>query len=144
MSESPLPAASCCESGQACVFSKALLARAASCQLSRRVGLAERELLECSSPEARRSCETLAALLHERARYALRLPPPGRPLMHVHALRLQCSGLAALRASLDACEKDVHGLVSAALEHHGSLGDLPWDVIVRALAAWQAPRGPRG
>jgi hypothetical protein len=143
MDPSALPATSCCESGQACVFSKALLARAASCELSRRVCLAERELLECGSSPARLSCEALAKLLHERARFALRLPPPSRPLMHVHALRLQCGGLAALRSSLNAQEKDVHGLVSAALEQHGSLADLPWDEMVRALVAWQPPRGSR-
>jgi hypothetical protein len=37
----------------------------------------------------------------------------------------------------------VNGLVSAALECHGSFADLPWDRIVRELAAWQPPRGKR-
>ena len=99
----------------------------------------------CGSPVARINCATLAALLHERARFALRLPPPGRPLMHVQALRLQCGGLAALRQTLAHPDPDVHRLVNEAQQRHGSLTELPWAVLVPALAGWQPPRrGRRG
>src|SRR6266496_1200011 len=108
MDDSPAPGSACCDSGQACVFAKALLARAATCELSQRRAIAERDLLECTSPVARINCGTLAALLHERARFALRLPAPGHPLMHVQSLRLQCGGLAALRHELAMAEPDVH------------------------------------
>jgi hypothetical protein len=140
---SEAPAGPCCGGTQACVFAKALLARAASCELARRTSLGERELLECGSPVARINCGTLAALLHERARFALRLPGPGRPLMHVQALRLQCGGLGALRAALGGEQADVHRLVAQAHEVHGSLADLPWEQLVPALAAWQPPRRRR-
>lgn len=130
----------CCGSPQACVFSKALLARSAGCELVRRRSVGEREILECGSPVARINCGTLAALLHERARFALRLPAPGQPLMHVHALRLQCGGLAALREAVAGSEPDVHRLVRRAQEAHGSLAELPWQQLVRSLAAWQPRR----
>jgi hypothetical protein len=134
------PVSPCCGLAQACVFSKALLARAASCELSQRTCVEERELLTCASPVARINCSTLAALLHERARFALRLPAPGRPLMHVHALRLQCGGLTALRQELAATEPDVHRMVSSARERHGSLAELPWQTLVAAIASWQPHR----
>ncbi len=124
------------------MFSKALLARAASCELSRRSCEGEHEGLTCTSPVARMNCGTLAALLHERARFALRLPPPGRPLLHVHALRLQCGGLAALQQVLAAESGDVHRLVVDAQDRHGTLTELPWEPLVTALAGWQ-PRGRR-
>ena len=133
-------ASACCESAQACVFSKALLARAAACELSQRACIGERDLLTCGSPVARINCSTLAALLHERARFALRLPAPGRPLMHVQALRLQCGGLSALREVLAATGADVHRMVSGAQERHGSLAELPWETLVAALAKWQPRR----
>jgi hypothetical protein len=131
---------SCCDSTSACVFAKALLARAAVCERVRRRALAEREILECTSPVARTNCATLAALMRERARFALRLPPPGQPLIHMHALRLQCGGLAALSESLEGDERDVHRMVGQAQARHGSLTDLPWASIVTALAAWQPRR----
>jgi hypothetical protein len=132
----------CCGPGgeRACVFGKALLARAASCALSQRLPFGESELLECASPVARINCGTLAGLLHERARFALRLPPASRPLMHVQALRLQCGGLTALAQQFDAAAPDVHAMVGAALERHGSLTELPWDALVAELAAWQPRR----
>jgi len=139
----PPPASCCSDSARACVFSKALLAGAARCELSQRVCLAERELLECGSPVARINGGTLAALLHERARFALRLPAPDRPLMHVHALRLQCGGLTALQREFEMAGPDVHRMVGSALEKHGSLADLPWTSIVAAIAAWQPRRRAR-
>ena len=78
--------------------------------------------------------------MRERARFALRLPPPGQPLIHMHALRLQCGGLAALRQALDGDERDVHRMVGQAQARHGSLAELPWASIVAALAAWQPAR----
>lgn len=119
------------------MFAKALLARADTCHLASRHDVAERSLLECPSPVARTNCGTLAALLHERARFALRLPSAGRPLTHMQALRLQCGGLQSLQQQLQAPSADVHGLVALGQERFGSLTELPWAALVPAMAAWQ-------
>lgn len=130
----------CCGgSDTACIFGRALLARSAACALAARRILGERELLECSSPPARINCGLLAELMHERARFALHLPRPGQPLMHAQALRLQCGGIAGLRAALGDADADVHGLVALAQQRHGSLADLPWEPLVAVMRAW-APR----
>lgn len=139
----PAPCSDCGDSARACVFAKALLAREAVCALAQRHSLAERELTTCGSPVARINCATLAALLHERARFALHLPSAQRPLMHMQALRLQCGGLAALHQVLGSDGRDVHAMVALARERHGSLTDLPWAPLVAALAAWQPPRRGR-
>ena len=139
--ESPGPL--CCDSDQACVFAKALLSQQAACELAQRRAVAERVLVECTSPVARTNCGTLAALLHERARFALRLPPAGRPLIHMQALRLQCGGLNALQQVLGCAGRDVHRMVGTAHERHGSLTELPWATLVAALAAWEPPRRGR-
>lgn len=135
-----VPVSPCCGIEHACVFSKAILARTAGCELARRQCVEEHEVLACSSPAARDRCGTLAALLHERARTALRLPPPGRPLIHVHALRLQCSGLAALQQLVVSPDADVNRLVAGAQQQHGSLAELPWGPLVAAAASWQPGR----
>ncbi len=130
----------CCGSGLACVFAQALLARAAACPLAVRSAQAERTLVECSAPVSHVNCQTLAALLFERSRFALRLPPAGRPLMHQQALRLQCGGVAAIAQALGGDCNDVHGLVGQAQTRHGSLTELPWASLVAAVVAWQPPR----
>lgn len=127
----------CCDPAGTCVFSHALLARAAVCELSQRQALAERDVLVCTSPVARTNCGTLAALLHERARFALRLPPPGRPLIHAQVLRLHCGGLAGLQASLGEARPDVHRMVGQAQDRHGSLTELPWPRLVATIVAWR-------
>ncbi|MBX3601657.1 MAG: hypothetical protein KF863_13615 [Rubrivivax sp.] len=140
------PGAACCGGPAACVFTKAVLARAAGCECARREALGERELVSCASPVAHTNCRTLAALLRERATFALRLPPHGAPLVHAKALQLQCGGLRALQAALqpDAGDvPDVHRLVGLAHERWGSLLDAPWGEIVPALAAWQPRRRHR-
>jgi len=145
MDDDGLPAGGpCCDSDASCVFAKALLARQAGCELAQRRSLAERDLVVCPSPVARTNCGTLVALMHERARFALRLPPAGRPLIHMQALRLQCGGLSAMRQVLGDDVGDIHGMVGLAHERHGSLTELPWAPIVAALVQWQPPRRGRG
>lgn len=149
------PAPSCCDdSPSGCIFDKALLAQQARCECATRRAVGERLLVECSSAVARTHCVLLAALLHERARFALKLPPPGRPVIHMQALRLQCGGLRALQQSMERdgdgdaagdgtdrpARPDVHQLVAQAQARHGSLTDLPWPGLVAAIASWQMPR----
>jgi hypothetical protein len=122
------------------VFGKALLACSASCERAERRAAGEQLAVLCTSPASLTNCSTLAALLQERSRFALRLPAAGRPLMHTQALRLQCGGLAALRARLGSADDDVHRVVRLAQERYGSLTELPWAELVPALAAWQQPR----
>lgn len=132
----------CCESSGGCVFAKALLARSAVCELAQRRALAERDVIDCTSPVARMNCATLAALLHERARFALRLARPGQPLLHAQAVRLQCGGLLGVQQALGAPRPDVHQLIGAAHERFGSLAELPWASIVQSLSQWR-PHRPR-
>lgn len=161
----PMPTAAPATALLPCVFARALLAQAASCTLARRRSVGEREAVACPSPVAHANCDTLAALMHERARFALRLPAPATPLMHAQAMRLQCGGLAGLQQSLGpaatgraaagpttetasaraapaAAPPDVHALVGLAQQRHGSLTALPWEAIVAAMRAW-APRRRR-
>jgi hypothetical protein len=126
-----------------CVFERALAAGCATCATSARRALAEREAIGCTSPTARTNCTTLAALLQERATFALKLVPGG-DLPHAVALRLACGGLAGVRACVEPGEADVHRLVVAAQQRFGSLVGLPWHDVVASIVAWQARRRSGG
>ncbi len=144
MDDTDPPAPACCHGASACVFTKALLAHAARCELAQRQSLGEGDAVVCSSPVAHMNCATLAALMRERASFALRLPRPPAPLVHARALQLQCGGLASLQDQLRAPEPDVHRLVALAQARHGSLMDLPWQALVQAMVTWQPRRRYRG
>ena len=137
------PGGGCCGGPASCVFAKAVVARSVGCELARRGTVGESELVRCASPVAHTNCGTLAALLRERATFALRLPRHGTPLVHAKALQLQCGGLLALQRVLDADVPDVHRMVALARQRWGSLVDAPWGEIVPALAAWQPRRRHR-
>lgn len=127
-----------------CVFGKALLAQQAGCAWAQRQAQGERLQVVCGHAPARLNCDTLAALLRERARFALKLPAgQGAPLLHAQALRLQCGGLQALARHEAAATIDVHALVQGAQAAHGSLLALDWAALVQGVAAWQ-PRRRRG
>lgn len=135
----------CCDdSPRACVFAKALLAQQAGCHCATRRAVGERLLVECSVPAAHARCAALADLLHERARFALKLPAPGRPLMHAQALRLQCGGLIALQRTLGDpaanLRPEVHALLDHAEQQPGGLPALPWPALVAALVQWSPQR----
>ena len=123
-----------------CVFQRALLAGCAQCELAQRQALGERERVACPSPTAQTNCATLAALLHERATFVLRLPRPGEPMAHAKAMQLQCGGLMGLRNALAAPDADVHRMVLMAHAGNHSLLDLPWDRIVHDIKSWQPRR----
>lgn len=126
-----------------CAFAQAITARLAGCPLAVGRAVAEREAIDCASAVARANCATLRALLRERATFALRLPPPGRPVTHATELRLQCGGLAGLHAALPgspAPESDVHGLVAFARQSCGGLVAIAFEPVVAAIMQWQPRR----
>jgi len=144
------PSSGCCAPPHGCAFAKAVLARAVDCECALRRQVGEASVVDCGSPVAHHNCATLAALLHERARFALKLPPAGRLVMHAQALRLQCGGLQALQRHLGAAPDhdegpaDVHRMVHAAQQRHGSLAGLPWADLVTLTAQWTPRRRPPG
>jgi len=123
-----------------CVFEKAMLSGCGHCSLSKRISLAERELVACSFGVANINCQTLANLFRERATFALRLPRLSQPMVHAKTMQLQCGGLEGLKISLGLQAIDVHLMVQQAQLHHGSLLDLPWQQIVANIAAWRLRR----
>ncbi len=120
-----------------CVFERAILAGCAQCELAKRQALAEREIVACTLEVARINCATLAALLRERATFALRLPRLSEPLGHAKVMKLQCGGLLGLQVELGEPVADIHAMVQHAKVNGASLLDLPWDRIVASIVAWQ-------
>lgn len=122
-----------------CVFEKALLCQAAACVMSRRISLAEREVVACGDPLARAACNQLLALLRANSAFALKLRDTQGVLPHAMTMKIQCGGLAGLKDLLDpeAHAPDVFKLVRLAQAAYGALEDLPFSRIVQGVAHWQ-------
>lgn len=128
-----------------CAFARAILAGQAGCALGRRQSRGESESVACASPVAHFNCALLLDLLRERGTFALRLPPPARPLVHAQSMRLQCGGALAIAQALGRDRPDdLHDMVAQAHVRWGGLADIPFAQVVAAMAGWRARRRAAG
>ncbi len=120
-----------------CVFSKAILAGCAQCELSTKRSLAEREMVSCNVQVAQINCTTLHDLFRERAAFTLKISPAITEMAHNKAMQLQCGGLNGLQNVMQADACNVHALIQQTLEKEESMLNLSWQEIVAAIALWK-------
>jgi hypothetical protein len=128
-----------------CPFEKAILGARCACELATRFSVAEQMGVNCRSDIARNNCATLLALMRERARFALKLTDTSDHLPFGKELKVMIGGLIGLQgllpAGADAARVgNIHALVREAQERYGSLESLPYQEIVKSIAAFQARR----
>ena len=111
--------------------------------------LAEREGVHCKSDTAQQQCEELLTLLRQHSRFTLKSSDETGALPHGKAIRIQIGGLRGLHAATqgDYGESskinDIHGLIEKVLEKFGRLEDLPFQVIIKHIAAYKGRRRSR-
>jgi hypothetical protein len=125
-----------------CVFEKAILRTCCRCTLAQRLNLAEREAVACTANEAQERCRGVLESLHEKAMFTVRAPHETGPLPHGKEIRIQCGGLLGLSHAMDDTREidaveDVDALLRQAIAHYGDRQGLPYQEIVRAIAAYR-------
>lgn len=127
----------------ACPFEKAILSRCADCALAKKLNIAEREAVACSTASASESCLELHELMRRNALFALKLSQQPAALPHAKEIRIQCGGLLGL-ARLTAPEvsrnDDIHALVAHLQAQYESFAALPWSEVVKEISAFEGRR----
>lgn len=134
-----------------CVYEKSMLTLLCSCSQARKVCIAEREAINCLSDEAQEQCIELLETLRKKARFALKSNNDNEVLPHGKAMRLQVGGLRGLYLALTPdvaqtpdCIEDIYGLINRAKETFNGLENLPYQLMIKEVAAYQGrPRGKR-
>jgi hypothetical protein len=134
-----------------CIYEKSLLSRQCGCSQSKKVCIAEREGIQCISDEAQAQCYELMETLRKQARFALKSNDDNGVLPHGKAMRLQVGGLRGLFLVLHPEQQappgsidDIYALISQAQETFGGLDNLPYQVLIQQVAAYQGrTRGHR-
>lgn len=119
-----------------CVFSATVSAKHAVCEFASHPTSPGRSVL-CTRPVIRAGCGELSALLLENARFHLAHGTNSSPA--THKARVHAGGLRGLQAALGsttACP-NVQILIRGAQQRFGSLSQLPFQTIIRAIAAWR-------
>jgi len=126
-----------------CLFEKSILSGQCGCALAERFCLAEREGVHCRSDEAQQQCQNLIRLLRQHSRFTLKSSDETGTLPHAKAIRLQVGGLRGLHASLHDQQppassiKDIHDLINKAAETFNGLDHLPFQEIIKQIAAYK-------
>lgn len=130
-----------------CPFEKPILSAQCGCENATRNVVAERLSVGCRSPIAHQNCQLLVEMLKERSRFALKVMDPWQDLPFGKQMRVMLGGLTGLRRVLDPQAAgpiaNIHALVCAARERFGALDALPFEEIVRAIAAFRPKRRGR-
>jgi hypothetical protein len=135
---------------RACVYEKSLLARLCGCSHSKKVYIAEREGVQCISDEAQEQCAELMVTLRKQARFALKSNDNNGMLPHGKAMRLQVGGLRGLYLALHPEQEappnaidDVYNLIKLARETFNGLDNLPYQILIQQVAAYQGRKRKR-
>lgn len=131
-----------------CVFEKTILSRNGGCEHMVKHNIAEREAVGCGSEAGHLLCLSWLDLTRDKSVFALGIAERSGRLPHAKALRLQVGGLRGLRSALypdvgaQAPVENIHGLIMRAQQVFGSLHDLPYQEIVKAVSAFTGRRRP--
>src|SRR3990172_800652 len=129
-----------------CIFEKAILSRSCDCALSTRFCLADREGVSCNSARAQDTCHSLLKRLRENALFALKITHLNGPLPHAKEIRVQRGGvlglLRTLHPELAAVTEveNIRAVVLETLDRYGSLDELPYPEIVKAVVSFEGHR----
>ena len=128
-----------------CPFEKAILSVQCDCELATRFSIAEQMGVECRSDIARNNCATLLVYLRERARFALKVTDTSAALPFGKEMKVMLGGLIGLQRQMAPQEgaarvQNIHALVQQAQAAYGSLDALPYQEIVKSIAAFQGKR----
>lgn len=133
-----------------CPYEKSILTNNCRCSEAEKFCIAEREGVHCASDEAQAECLELLETLRLQARFALKATDGTAALPHAKAMRVQVGGLRGLVAALEPEEPvptridDIRKVVRDATERFGSVGQLPFAVIIQQIAAYKGRKRLRG
>jgi hypothetical protein len=128
-----------------CPFEKAVLSARCDCEMATRYSIAEQMGVGCRSGLACNNCTTLLGYLRENARFALGLTNTAGNLAFGKEMKVMIGGLIGLQRLMtpgaDADRvRNVHALVRQAQAAYGSLESIPYQEVVKSIAAFQIKR----
>jgi hypothetical protein len=132
-----------------CTFEQVILGAQGKCTLAKRFCLAEREGIHCRSDQAQGRCQELLEALRHHARFTLKLGGTA-PLPHGKKMQIQMGGLRGVHAAvypdleIPVPIVDINDLVETAERQFRRLNDLPFQEVVKYIAAFKVRKaGPK-
>lgn len=125
----------------ACPFERAIQSTEFSCSQSRKTFVGEKENVICSNLAARQDCVALVSQLKRNARFALQLNAPHGLLTHGQEMKLKSGALQGLQTlPCTGQSSDIHELLTRAIAECGSIEQLPYPELVKAISRYKRRR----
>jgi len=127
-----------------CPFEKAIISGQCNCEYAGRSALGEHLGVTCRGGLVQVNCVTLLELLRERSRFALKVTATEQ-LPFGKELKVMIGGLQGLQRvtygdAPDSHVPNIHGLIANAQAKFGGLAALPFEEVVKGVAAYQSRR----
>jgi len=131
-----------------CPFEKAITSAQCGCVMAQRYAIAERLGVQCTSALAAANCHTLLGLIRSHARFAVKVTDTREALPFGKELKILIGGVRGLQRVIDPAAAEngvsnVHELVQRAQQRFGGLTALPYQEIVKSVAAYEPRRRGR-
>jgi len=132
-----------------CAYEKSILTNYCDCSQAERFCIAEREGVSCRSAAAQAQCLALLELLRQQARFTLKNTLERTTIPHAKAMKVQVGGLRGLKmalnpqAPLPVAIDDIYSTIEAAKARFGHLRDLPFQIIIQQIAAFEGRKRSR-
>ena len=126
-----------------CAYEKSILTNQCRCSQAKRFCIAEREGVHCASDQAQQQCLELLDLLRRQSRFILKSNDRQSALPHAKAMKIQIGGLRGIYGALHPDLaiphplSDVFGLVETAKARFNRLEQLPFQEIIKHIAAYK-------
>jgi len=129
-----------------CPFEKTILSSRFGCECGERYCIAEREGIGCGQLQAHARCRELNTVLHEGARFALKLRGDMGQLPHGKEMKVLYGGLLGLQRLLQPESEQVtniFALVEQLLARYESLEQIPLTEVMPSVVAYEHRRSRR-
>lgn len=132
-----------------CGYEKSILSRKCTCTQAKKLNIAEREGVHCTSDTGQEQCLEFLEKLRHHARFALKTNDVRGVLPHGKAMRLQVGGLRGLYSALHENDpipdtiEDVFSLISQAQDAFDGLDKLPYQTLIQQVAAYKGRQPSR-
>lgn len=129
-----------------CPFEKTIVSTQFGCENAQRAQVGERIVVVCQSHLAQPNCAMMLELMQQKARFVFKLTDTSQDIPFGKKIKVLYGGLLGLQKiiypelSRSLQVSNIHRLIIEAKENYKSLHDLPYESIVRSIAAYQSRR----
>ncbi len=132
---------------RSCEFNSSIVSGHCHCSQAQSFNLAERTSIHCRSDTGHARCSEILKLLRHHSRFTLKENREDSVLPHSKILKIEIGGLRGVSTVVNNEEpppqiiENIYQLIGLAVEQFGELSNLPFQEIIKQIAAFKGRPG---